>query len=92
MTGDFTLLSDVRELPHIEVWLPDGNSAVAVQEGKLRFGDKFDSDHVLFVPTMNCTLISISKLTEDLNCSVTFTNELCQNNTVRASLLNGWIR
>lgn len=42
MTGDLTLLSDVRGLPYIEEWLPDGNSVVAVREGKLCLLDNFN--------------------------------------------------
>lgn len=33
--------------------------------------------HVLFVPKMNCTLISVACLMKDLNCIVTFVDKLC---------------
>lgn len=56
MTGNIELLSNVRDLTSIPVWLPDGNSAVAVKEGKLSIGGGFCLEHVLFVPKMTCTL------------------------------------
>lgn len=66
----------MRELSSIQVWLQDGNSAMAVKEGKLNFGNGLCLEHVLFVHNMTCTLISVSKFTKELHCSVTFTNAL----------------
>lgn len=33
--------------------------------------------HVLFVPALQCHLLSVSQLTEDSHCTVLFTNALC---------------
>jgi len=32
---------------------------------------------MLFVPSLNCSLILIAQLIEDLSCNVTFTRKLC---------------
>ncbi|KAL3647015.1 hypothetical protein CASFOL_007983 [Castilleja foliolosa] len=61
----------------IPVVLPDGTSVVATEAGKLCLGDGIYIHHVLCVPKLQCTLISVSKLAKELNCFVTFTDAVC---------------
>ena len=40
-------------------------------------GDNLKSNKVLFVSTLSCNLVSIARITKDLNCSVTFFDDCC---------------
>lgn len=77
MTGSLNLLSDVCDLAPIPVELPDGAKVTALKAGKLQLGNGIYLNNVLFVPNLHCTLISVSKLAKELNCLVTFVDELC---------------
>ena len=57
--------------------LPDGTQTVAEQEGTVILEGGIVLKRVLHVPSLNCNLISLSKLIKDSNCFVIFTNELC---------------
>lgn len=52
------------------VGLPDSNIVVATKGGSIRLTDTITLHHVLFVPKLNCNLISVSQLNDDLNCFV----------------------
>ena len=43
----------------------------------MRLNDKLILSDVLYVPGLNCNLISIAQLIEDLCCIVIFTRKLC---------------
>lgn len=77
MTGTINLLSDIYPIDPCPVGLPNGETAYAVKEGSLFLGDTNCLHHVLFVPNINCTMLSVSKLLSDLSCTVTFADHLC---------------
>lgn len=77
MTGSLNLLSDVCDLAPIPVELPDGAKVTALKAGKLQLGNGIYLNNILFVPNLHCTLIYVSKLAKELNCLVTFVDELC---------------
>src|ERR1044072_2257324 len=85
MTGAIDLLSDVRSITPCPVGLPNGDQTTDVKEGKMHLGENTYLQNVLYVPNMNCTLIYVSKLMQDLKCVVTFSNKLCvmQDQTLR---------
>ena len=62
MTGDVRLLTDLCELVGCPVSFADGSQVQATQCGMLRLSDKIVLENVLFVPNLNCTLLSVAKL------------------------------
>ena len=55
----------------IKVTMADGNISFAKGEGSICLAD-LRLNSVLYVPDLRCNLLSISKLTKDLNCKVPF--------------------
>jgi hypothetical protein len=47
------------------------------QEGSVVLDEGLVFQRVLYVPTLNCNLVSLSKLISDSGCFVTFTDGLC---------------
>lgn len=64
MTGDVRLLTNLRKLVGCPVHFADGSQMQATQSGVLRLSDKIILEHVLFVPNLNCTLLSVAKLVD----------------------------
>lgn len=62
MTGDITLLKDVRDIIPSAVTFPDGSASRATKLGTLTLSKDYFLCDVLYVPDFNCTLISVSKL------------------------------
>jgi Integrase core domain/GAG-pre-integrase domain len=77
MTGEYEHLSDVCKLAPSFVELPNGTQTVAEHEGSVRLSGGIVLKRVLYVPSLNCSLISLGKLIKDNDCFVTFTNESC---------------
>ncbi|PKH48991.1 hypothetical protein CRG98_050339, partial [Punica granatum] len=59
------------------IWVPDGRSVLAKMVGDVRLGPNFILKNVFYVPEFTCNLISVGKLTRDLNCSVMFFSDFC---------------
>jgi hypothetical protein len=57
--------------------MPNGTRTYATKEGMVTIGDKLMLKHVLFVPNLNCNLISISQLLQDADYIVYFTKTMC---------------
>lgn len=85
VTGNIKLLSNLVNIPECPVGLPDGNKSFASKCGKARLSHGLVLKNVLYVPQLNCNLISVSHLSDDLNFVVQFTNNLCviQDRTLR---------
>ncbi|XP_021716606.1 uncharacterized protein LOC110684457 [Chenopodium quinoa] len=77
VTGNDNFLQDAHSIISCPVGLPDGAKAMATKEGRVVLADGITLEHILFVPQLNCNLISVSKLIDDSNCFVRFTNSLC---------------
>lgn len=94
MTGNFDCLQNVHQVTPSSVVLPNGDQTVAEQEGPVYLEGVVVLKSVLYVPCLNCNLISLSKLTKDSNCFVTFTDELCvvQDRTSRMLIGVGEMR
>jgi len=67
------------------VGLLDGQKVVATKMGTTTLEGGMKIRNVLYVPNLNCSLISVSQLTDEAYCVVQFTNSLCviQNRTSR---------
>ncbi|KAI5400356.1 hypothetical protein KIW84_065298 [Lathyrus oleraceus] len=78
MTFDSTLLCSYTtpsSIPYITV--ADGSHACVVGTGNIDLQPPFQLQSVLHVPTLSHNLISIHKLTRDLNCKVIFSMSHC---------------
>jgi len=77
MIRNSKLLSNLCDITLIAVGMPNGTIALANKRGSVRLNDKLMLSDVLYVRGLNCSLISIAQLIEDLCCIVTFTRKLC---------------
>ncbi|KAF7821316.1 retrovirus-related Pol polyprotein from transposon TNT 1-94 [Senna tora] len=77
MTGTRTCLSHVRNIKPCPVGLPNGDHATTLKQGTVFLGKKLELRNVLFVPNLNCNLISVSQLVADSSLVVQFTDKLC---------------
>jgi len=77
MTGNINLLSNVKQTDPCNIGLPDGNRVISVKSGTIHLSDRLTLMNVLFVPSLRYNLISVSQLTDDLNCEARFTNKTC---------------
>ncbi|KAK9008809.1 hypothetical protein V6N11_080287 [Hibiscus sabdariffa] len=59
------------------VGLPNGNQIAATKEGTMVFENKLTLNHVLYVPSLMCNLISLSQLLDETNCVAQFTDKFC---------------
>nr|AAD19784.1 putative retroelement pol polyprotein [Arabidopsis thaliana] len=77
MTGTLSSLTNVVPVPPCPVGFADGSKAFALSVGVLTLSNTVSLTNVLFVPSLNCTLISVSKLLKQTQCLATFTDTLC---------------
>ncbi|XP_021769501.1 uncharacterized protein LOC110733723 [Chenopodium quinoa] len=77
VTCDLTLMTNVVNVQHCPVGLPDGKSAYASKIGTVILQGGLKINNVLFVPQLNCNLISATQLCDELNCTLQFTNKIC---------------
>ena len=67
MTGRLKHLIDIREVTRCFIGLPDGKQIAATKEGTVMLSNTLKLTHVLYVPCLNCNLISVSKLIDETN-------------------------
>lgn len=77
MTGSRELLTDMEMIPPCSISFADGNRTFAVKMGTLSLFDTIKLQRVLYVPDLNCTLVSVAKLVKQANCFATFTDTIC---------------
>ncbi|CAH9096266.1 unnamed protein product [Cuscuta epithymum] len=75
--GDLNLLSQIQNIAPCSVGLPDGKTVLATKEGCVKFSNGLCLQNVLFVPQMQCHLISVTQLNDTLDCFVQFSSDLC---------------
>ncbi|KAJ4760696.1 Retroelement pol polyprotein-like [Rhynchospora pubera] len=94
MTGNYECLQSVHDIAPSSVGLPNGTQTMAKHEGQVVLQGTLTLRKVLYVPTLNCNLISLSKLISDNDCFVVFTNELCviQDRNMRMPIGVGELR
>jgi len=61
----------------VVIELPNGDQTVATKHGTVALEDGKHLRDVLLVPNLSCNLVSIARITKDLNCSVTFFYDGC---------------
>jgi len=78
MTGDATLLNEYNQCTNNStVCIADGSSSQVKGTGLSRLLRDMILNSILHVPNLDCNLLSISKLTRDLNCVAKFFPHLC---------------
>jgi hypothetical protein len=77
MTGNLKLLQDLKDVQGCPVGLPDGQKVLATKEGTTTLDGGLKLSNVLYVPKLNCSLISVTQLIDETNCIMQFTNSLC---------------
>ena len=77
MMGDLKAMQGTDKIPSISVGLPNKTYVLASQEGTVLLGKRIKLSNVLYVPSLKWNLISIVKLSKELNYSVTFFDDFC---------------
>ena len=77
MMGDLYLLKDLRDIPNCPIGMPNGNKAIAMKTGTIELDENIALKNVLDVPSLNCDMISVSQIIDDLDCIVQFTKNCC---------------
>ena len=77
MIAQLECFTDVCNIVDCFVGLPNGDQIVATKAGIVVVDGTLKLTNVLYVPRLNCNLISVSKLTKQNNCIVQFTDESC---------------
>lgn len=77
VTGNRDLLVHTRDITHCPIGLPDGKEVISIVQGEVQLCTNVVLHNVYYVPSLNCNLISVSQLIQDVRCIVTFTNTLC---------------
>ena len=78
MTPSAALLHSIASnTPCKPVQIPDGSLLPVTHTGKVSLSNNITLNNVLCVPGFTCNLLSVSKLTRDLNCAVIFLSDFC---------------
>ncbi|KAK3041993.1 hypothetical protein RJ639_002301 [Escallonia herrerae] len=78
MTGDVSLLHECSSChENYKVRIADGSLSTVTGIGKVIISERLILNSVLLVPNLSCNLLSISKITQDLNCVVNFSSTHC---------------
>lgn len=68
VTGNFSCLTNVKNIANTPVGLPDGKDTTAIKEGSVILDGGLRLNNVLFVPQLNCNLISVTQVIDDSDC------------------------
>ena len=78
MTGDITVFDKYSRChDHSIVQIADGTLSKVFGKGSVVISEDITLDLVLYVPKLDCNLLSISKLTNNLNCVIKFSPNVC---------------
>ena len=77
VASSLTCYSTYREINPIVVRLPTGQQVIVTHFGTVKFTEFLHLEDVLYLPSFNFNLISISKLVSVLNCKLTFFPNSC---------------
>lgn len=77
VTGDASWLRDIERIPGRLVGLPNGKRVIGTHSGRVRLSNKIVLKNVLLVPKLNCNLISVSQLNDDMKCIAAFNSHMC---------------
>jgi len=85
MTGTLACLTDIKDIMGCSVGLPNGQHITATKEGTVLLSDTLTLTNVLYVPSLNCNLVSVSQLVNESNRVIAFSDKFCvtQDHTTR---------
>nr|KYP76196.1 Retrovirus-related Pol polyprotein from transposon TNT 1-94 [Cajanus cajan] len=84
-----TCFTSYKFIKPIHVNLPNGNSVLASISGTIHFSPFLYLTDVLYLPNFQYNLISVSKLTSVLNCTLTFSDNSCWIQNLNTSKMIG---
>ena len=71
------LISPQQPTLEIPIKLPNGHSSSVKVVGSVRLNSSISLQNVLYVPSFRVNLLSVRKLTQQMNCSLLFTPAIC---------------
>lgn len=77
MIRNLNIMRDIRDIQQCPVGLPNGQHTAATKEGIVMLNENMKLTNVLYVPSLNCNLISVSRIVDESNCVIQFTKNLC---------------
>ncbi|XP_010424655.1 PREDICTED: uncharacterized protein LOC104709792 [Camelina sativa] len=77
MTGNLSSLQHIAKISPCSVGFADGSNTFALCVGSLPLSCTISLENVLYVPSLNCTLISVSKILKQTKCDAWFSDEFC---------------
>ncbi|GAA0167848.1 hypothetical protein LIER_22692 [Lithospermum erythrorhizon] len=89
VTGNLLLLSNLRDMPPCTVSLPDGKKVTSSKCGSARLSSSLTLHTVYYVPNFDCNLLSVTHLTEDIDCVVYCVKYDCLIQDQRSRMLIG---
>ncbi|KAK9666632.1 hypothetical protein RND81_14G199700 [Saponaria officinalis] len=94
VTGNVTCLTETTNILPRSVGLPDGQHVTATMIGTVCLNDQMVLQDVLYVPSLNCNLISVSQLITDAHCVLYFNKNFCliQDRVSKTTIGRGELR
>ena len=77
MKGEIRSLRNITDIDAILVTMTNETIKYVVKKGSVTLNPKLILNEVLYVPTLDCNLILVAQLLNELYCMVTFTKRLC---------------
>lgn len=77
MTGYVSLLTNIVSISLCSIGFADGSKTFTVSMGDFQLSSKVSFKNMLLVPSLNCILISVSKILKQTGCFATFTDTVC---------------
>ncbi|OMO75305.1 Integrase, catalytic core [Corchorus capsularis] len=78
ITNNGELLAEIEKaIGGSPVTIPNGDKIPVKSVGKVKLPNGMKIDHVLNIPDFKCNLISVGRLTNDLNCALIFIADFC---------------
>ncbi|KAG7551787.1 Reverse transcriptase RNA-dependent DNA polymerase [Arabidopsis thaliana x Arabidopsis arenosa] len=77
MTRNLSLLVNITPISACSVGFADGSKTLSECIGVFRISERITLRDVLYVPAINCTLLSVSNLLKQIQCVALFTDTLC---------------
>jgi len=77
MIGDLTMMQETEKILPVFIELSNGTHTLASREGVVLLRKRIKLSKVLYVLSLKYNLISITKISKKLNCSVIFFDDFC---------------
>ncbi|CAH9141419.1 unnamed protein product [Cuscuta epithymum] len=87
--SDMNLFNITRHTSESSVRIPNGESIPVNAVGSLYLPNGILLERVLYIPKFQCNLLSVSRLTSDLNCTLIFFPDFCILQNVSSKKLIG---